>query len=132
MVFSEAMTYLVGIALVIAYFFVLQYVFGERHWLLKYLFIMGILLAGYFIPGVLLDARTQCDVVVSNSTVVVNTTSYSYTSFCYTTSTNTPDTFYQVFAWIYYFMLAYFIIKLFYEFYQYMKPRVMRFWEEYK
>lgn len=132
MTFSESGIYLLGIALVIGYFLILKSEFGEKHWLLKYVFIMGILLAGYFIPGVMLDTRTQCDFIVANATTSGSVTTYEYDSFCFTTETDTPETFYIVFAWLYYFLILYFLIKIFYDLYQYMKPKVMRFWEEYK
>lgn len=116
---NEGMGYLLAIALTIAVFLVLMYVFQERHFLLKYLFIMAIMLAGYFIPTAVINLKTTCETVVANSTDVTDyVTSYEYTSFCYTTETNTADTFYQVYDWVYFIMILYFVVKIFYELYQ--------------
>ena len=115
----EALAYLFGIGLTMLLFFLLLVVFQEKNFLLKYLFIMGIFFAGYMIPTVVMDVRTTCETVINTSTVTGNTTSFSYMQQCFTTTTKTADTFFIVYSWIFFAMIGYFIVKVFYDLYQY-------------
>lgn len=124
---SEGASYLLGLALIMAVFLILMYLFQERHWLLKYLFIMGILLAGWMVPTAMYDIRSHCETVVANSTVLdASTSSYEYKQVCFTTTSTTPDTFYKIYAWVYFFMILYFLFNIFYDLYQYVKT--IRWW----
>lgn len=128
---SNGGMYLGAIGLIIAAFLILMYLFQERNWLLKYLFIMGIFIAALFIPTAVYNIPIDCETVPVNITTASSTlTQVTYQQQCFTSTENIPDTFYLVFWTFYLMMFIYFIIKLFYELYQYLKEvaRNNRFW----
>jgi len=113
--------YLGAIGLIAGLFIVLMYLFEERNWLLKYVFLMGIFVAALFVPTAVYNIRIDCDIVPSNFTTSGSTTSLNYSQQCFTSSENIPDTFYTVYWTIYIILFIYFILKLFYELYQHFK-----------
>ena len=116
---SDGAAYLGAIFLGIGVFMTLLVIFQERHFMLKYLFIMGILVSGFFIPSAVYEMPNHCLYVLNTSTTINATaTGYSYAQQCFTTTSNFPDTFYKVYWWTYMIMILYFIIKMFYDLYQ--------------
>jgi len=111
---TEGTGILFAIGLVMLFFAGLLYLYREENFLLKNLFILGILVAGLFIPTGVVQLRTTCDILVKNATVTANTTSYAYAQQCFTTATTAPDTFYIVFWSIYQIIMLYFILKIIY------------------
>lgn len=123
--------YLAAIGLIIGAFLILMYLFQERNWLLKYLFILGIFVATLFIPTAVYNIPIDCDIVPVNITTTTSTlTQVTYSQQCFTSTENIPDTFYIVFWSIYLILFIYFIIKLLFELYQHFKQVAssMRFW----
>lgn len=113
---SAGIGQLVAIAIMMALFGLLLYFFEERRPLLKYLFIMGILVSAFFVPSAVYNLSTTCNTVINTTTVVNNVTSYTYISQCTTdTQTGTADTFYKVMWSIYQLIILYFILRMFYE-----------------
>lgn len=85
----------------------------EKHWMLKliiYFFVVSILL---LIPKSLIDAQTQCESVVSNSTDVSSVvTRYEYERFCYTRDENTGLSFLQNAQRMYWLLIGYVIVMI--------------------
>lgn len=108
---SEAVTYLLGICATAVIFAFIMLRLNDKHGFLKYLLVFGLLILGLFIPGAMLNSRTQCEVVMANSTIVNSSlTSYDYQSFCFTTDTSLPVTYYQVMSYAYYVIIGYLML----------------------
>lgn len=110
---SEGIGLLIAIAILICLFGFLLFLFQEKNHVLRLLFIMAILVSGFFIPTAVYQLRTNCDSVVANATAINSSVnSYEYKQFCYTTTSTAPDTFYTI-AWsIYQIIIFYFIIHV--------------------
>lgn len=111
---TEAISYLVGIGVVAGIFSVILYNIREEHNLMRFFILLLLVTLGFLVSKTFFDARTTCETVVANSTTVSNiTTSYEYTSFCFTTTTSTPGTFYTIMMWAYYIIIAYVVVWVF-------------------
>lgn len=111
---SEAITFLLGIGITAGIFAIILYNLREEHGLIRFFLLMLLLTLGFFVSKPLWDARTDCETVVANSTQVSNvTTAYEYSTYCYTTTTNTPGTFYTIMLWSYYAIIGYVLIWIF-------------------
>ena len=66
---------------------------------LKIFLILFAVALSIYIPKAAMDAQTTCDWLPSNSTTVGNTTSYQYTTYCYTETASTPTSFYKAVMW---------------------------------
>lgn len=107
---SEGTGLLLAVALSILFFSLLLWLFKENHPLLRLVFIMGVMVSGFFIPTGVYQLQQNCNVVVANSTTAGSTISYEYTSFCYTTTTTAPNTFYIVMWTLYQIFIIYLIV----------------------
>lgn len=105
---------LFAVAIMIGFFTLLMVLFEERNPLLKYLFLMGILVSAFFVPTGVYHLRDYCEIMVANTTVSGNFTGYEYRQECFTTTANDgADTFYSVMWSLYQIMILYFIIRVF-------------------
>lgn len=108
---SEGIGILIAVMISIGLFTILLLLFKENNPLLRLIFVAGILVSGFFIPTGVYQLRTECETVVANSTKLSNVTiSYEYESFCYTTTSTAPETFYTVMWSLYQLMIVYVII----------------------
>ena len=84
---TEAIVYLFGIGLVALIFAFIVMNVRNEHAALKYFLIAMLLVLSMMIPSAMFNARENCETVVSNSTIIDSvTTSYEYSSFCFTTN----------------------------------------------
>lgn len=86
---------------------------GEKHYLLRLItvfFALGLLLV---IPSLLVESTSNvCDSVVHNSTLVGDTITYEYTSYCYEVTLGSPSTFLKATLWFYRVFILYIILYL--------------------
>ena len=121
--------YLLAIVVIVGSFLVLLGLFQEKHFLLKYLFFIGILFAILFIPTAIYNIPTHCDTIINSSDTNGTFTTYNYSEQCFTTTSTVPDAFYQIYAWMDFIMIAYFVLKIFYELYtNYVEGSIGKDW----
>jgi len=88
---------------------------GNNHFLLQLLLlffiIIGVLLMGKAVD----DSGTVCEVVINESIVNVNTTSYTYMNQCYESTNNTPTIFYKLTLWFVRLTSAYIFLYFVYQ-----------------
>lgn len=85
----------------------------EKHFVLQLLLIMFVMVGSFLVlPKMVIDDYSVCDVVVSNSTVVANTTAYEYERYCYQRPEGTSATFYNVSTTMFYLFIGYFFVYL--------------------
>lgn len=111
----EGIVWLLGLTLNMVLFWILYQVLqgsdkqaGLVDWteVLKYMFVLSILVFAFFIPSIMVLATRQCDTVMANSTALSgNLTTYGYTYYCYETQGFVGITFYQWFTYIWYAIL---------------------------
>jgi hypothetical protein len=123
---SEGIGLLLAIALMMIFFSLLLYLFQEQNPLLRLLFIMAILVSGFFVPTAVYKLRTTCETVVNTSTLVVGVTTNTYMQECFTTDDTAADTFYTIFWSIYQILILYFICKVAYMMFQPLWERMKR------
>jgi hypothetical protein len=85
------------------------------HFLLKLLMVFFFFAILMLIPKATLDAKTNCEFVVSNVTVSAPTDLYEYEEKCSTTTTTTERTFLNTILWLTRLFALYFICYLFYD-----------------
>lgn len=110
----DSLVMVIGIGVISFFLLYFANTIDKEHYLLKLLslfFAVGILI---FIPKVALDSRTTCEPVIANTTIADNTTSYSYTSFCFDTDETSPASFHGSVVWFYRIFMAYVIVALMY------------------
>lgn len=112
---SEAVIYVAGIGVTALIFGLILYYVKEDHPHLRFFMVMVLMTLALMMTKTFWDARTECETVVANSTDISSvTTTYEYTNFCYTTTTNTPGTFQTIIYWSYYVMIGYVLLNLLY------------------
>lgn len=111
---TEAITYLLGIGVTAIIFGIVLYNMREEEVpFLRFFLIMLMLTMTLLVSKTLWDARTECDTVVANATILSNvSTGYEYTTYCFTTSTSTPGTFQTIIMWSFYIIIGFVILWL--------------------
>lgn len=109
------LAFIVGVFVTILLLLVLAYALGdampvvgldeqsgywaERHNLLKFIIIGISFYLLFFVPRVMWeDDKQQCDILLDNTTVTDNTTSYSYSRQCFNTSNETGLDFFKIYG----------------------------------
>lgn len=110
---------MIGVSFILIALF---YVLGqdeETHYALKVIllaFILGIIV---LLGKVSIDEQNYCDLVVSNSTVSGNTTSYSYDRVCEVNANSTASAFYNITLWVMRLVTLYLIISFSFQIFNY-------------
>lgn len=111
---ADALTFVIGIGIAsMLLFLVMRSLKDNEHDLLKFFLMMSILSLMLLLPKVFGDAQNVCVPVIANETVTGNLTEYAHTTFCYTDSTSTTNTFMTIIFWVYRGLIAYVIVWLF-------------------
>lgn len=101
---ADPLSVAVGVGVTSALLFFFSYILSEEDWMhyitkiVALFFALGFLL---FIPSSLLDSKSVCSVVVNNTVVSGNVTTYQYTDFCYAQKTTVPNSFVKGMVWLY-------------------------------
>lgn len=121
----ELIVAIVGLCLVLLY--IANTINAEEHALLKIFFIIIIVILCVLIGKSALDSENKCVQVVANETLVGNTTSYEYSTFCYTqTTTSTANIFYKGILFIVGIFLAYVVFYFAYVVFKWAERLVKR------
>ena len=85
----------------------------EIHMPLRLLIVFFLFATLLMVPKVMVDSRTVCEVVNTNSTVNGATTNHEYGSFCYNRPETTSITFWQNSTLLYWLFVGYAIVGIF-------------------
>lgn len=85
-----------------------------KHFLIRLLVFFFVVFCGVLIGKASLDSTTQCESLVNSTTIVDNTTSYTYDTVCITSDNNTGLTFFRLTLS---FMLLFFLYVFIFYFY---------------
>jgi len=108
----DALATIIGLGLASFMLFFFSSQLEEKHGLLKLLSLFFVLALVILIPKTLIDNQTICSAEVNTTTVVGNTTTYTYTDYCVTDANATDTTFYTAVLWFYRLFMAYVFIYL--------------------
>lgn len=104
---SDALTVVLGLGVMGGILTVILYNVKEEHEYLRFFLLLLLLtMSSLLLPQALWESKTTCEAVVNNSTVNASTTTYAYTSFCFTNSARSPGTIYTIFIWSYYLIMG--------------------------
>ena len=85
---------------------------SEKHYLLKLICLVFILIYIILLSKTTLDYQDNCAILLSNTTNITNTTLYSYDYICFPNSNTTSTIFYKSIIWFVRIISAYIIIAL--------------------
>jgi len=88
---------------------------GRSHFILQLLILFFVLISLVLIGKVGLDDSNMCEFVITDSTLIANTTTYNHTYLCETNTNTTSETFYQTTLWFFRLVLIYMFIYFAYE-----------------